>query len=153
MPGRTIVREVLRVLTGEADIDDSAGTESNWTTLLTIAPATGAPLSDVTVHLDLAKATTGFAAVESTATIQFRVERKIDGTNWHGDVGAPVPASAVSGTNAASGTVSIPVGYVGVNEQARIALKMSADATADMELPYAIYYRGTAAPTITAVAA
>lgn len=153
--------EVLRALynlsapavaTGEADIDDSVGAENTgWIALLTIAPAAGAPVYDARVVLDLAKATTGFAAVESTATIQFRIARKVDGTNWRGDTVSET--TAISGTNAAGHSIEIKVGDVTVTEQARIELKMSADATADIEMPYAFIYKAMAAPTLTAVAA
>ena len=139
------------VATGTADIDDSAGAETSWTALLTITPAASTPLYDARVVLDLAKATTGYAAVETTATIQFRVARKVDGTNWRGD--AASVTTAISGTNAAGCSIEIPIGDVTVTEEARIEIKMSADATADMELPYAVIYKALAAPTITAVAA
>lgn len=138
------------IATFTTDIDDSAQTESTPFVVLTIAPAAGAPLADVEVVFDLAKATTGFGAVESTATIQFAVERKVDGTNWRRE--AYVEA-ALSGTNAASRAAKIPVGAVGVTEQARIVAVMSADATSDMEIPGYVAYKGIAAPTITAIAA
>lgn len=152
-----VLRAVYTLLTpavdvGESDIDDSAGAENtNWVALLTIAPAAGAPVFDARVILDLAKATTGFAAVETTATIQFRVARKVDGTNWRGDAGSVT--TAISGTDAAGCSIEIPVGDIGVAEQARIELKMSADATADMEFPDNVVYKAIAAPTITRVAA
>lgn len=139
------------VLTGETDIDDSVQTENTaWFDLLTIAPAAGAPLKNVHVLIDLAKATTGFAAVESTATIQLRIARKVDGTNWRGEA---ANEAALSGTNAASRCQRLAVGTIGVTEQVKIQAIMSADATADMELPYALMYEGTSAPTVTPVAA
>ncbi len=147
------------VATGTADIDDSVQDESaGWVALLTIEPAAGAPLAEVVVCLDLDKATTGFGAVETSATIQFRIARKIDGTLWRGaQTGSPADqlSAAISGSNAAAGDamVELRVGSVGVTEDVRIELKMSADATADMEIPYAVMYRGIAAPTITPVAA
>lgn len=140
----------VAVITGTTDIDDSVQTESTPYSILTIAPAEGAPLSNVEVVFDLAKASTGFAAVESTATIQFAVARKVDGTNLRRE--AYVEA-ALSGTNAAGRAMKVNVGNVGVTEQAQIFIVMSADATSDMELPYALSYRGTAAPTVTPVAA
>jgi hypothetical protein len=62
-----------KVLTGTTDIDDSVQTETTPWVILTITPATGAPLIDVEIVIDLAKATTGYAAVESTATIQLEL--------------------------------------------------------------------------------
>ncbi len=140
----------LQVATGTTDIDDSAQTETTAFAILTIAPAASAPLNDVEVWLDLAKATTGFAAVESSVTVQFAVARKIDGTNWRRE--AYVEA-ALSGTNAAGRMAKISVGRVTVTEQARIEAVFSADVTADMEIPYAVSYRALAAPTITPVVA
>lgn len=140
-----------QVLTGTTDIDDSVQTESTAFNILTIAPATGYPLRSCKVVLDLAKATTGFAAVESTATINFRVARKVDGTNWR--LGQAVLGTALTGTLAAGRSVEIDVGPVGVTEQARIYAEMSADATADMEIPYAVIYEGLSAPTVTPIAA
>lgn len=141
---------VPTIVTGTTDIDDSVQTESTPYSILTIAPAAGAPLADVEVVFDLAKATTGFAAVESSATIQFAVARKVDGTNWRRE--AYVEA-ALSGTNAAGRAMRVNVGHVGVTEQVQVFIVMSADATADMELPYALSYKGIAAPTVTPVAA
>jgi hypothetical protein len=138
------------VVTGTTDIDDSAQTESTPYALLTIAPATGAPLFTCEVWLDLAKATTGFAAVESSATATFSIARKVDGTNWRRQV---INEAALSGTLAASRMQRIDLGVVSVTEQARIEITMSADATADMEIPYAVVYRAISAPTITDVAA
>lgn len=140
----------LQVLTGVTDIDDSAQTETTPYPILTIAPADGCPMQDVEVWLDLARATTGFAAVETSVTVQFAVARKIDGVNWRRQ--AYVEA-ALSGTNAAGRMAKIDVGAVSVTEQAAIFAVFSADVTGDMEIPYAIAGRWLSAPTITAVAA
>lgn len=139
-----------QVLTGTTDIDDSAQTETSWFPILTITPSSGAPLADVVVAIDLAKATTGFAAVESSVTLQLRVARKIDGTNWRGRA---AQEAALSGTLAAGRSQELVVGDVGVTEAVRIEALFSGDVTADMELPYAITFKGTTAPTVTAVAA
>jgi hypothetical protein len=137
-------------LSGETDIDDSAQTESTPYSILTIAPATNCPVRDCEVWIDLAKATTGFAAVESSATILFQVARKIDGTNWRR--GTAVEA-ALSGTNAAGRSMQIKVGQISETHGCQIFITMSADATSDMELPYVIAYKADKAPTVTAVAA
>lgn len=144
MPGN------LPKFSGTTDIDDSVQTENTaWFTLLTITPASGGPIRDCVVYLDMAKATTGFGAVESTATIQFRVARKVDGTNWRGGT----PTTAVSGTNYAGRLQEITIGNVDPAESCRIEALMSADATSDMEIPYVGYYEGPIAPTVTEVAA
>lgn len=139
-----------RYVTGETDIDDSVQTETTAWELLRIAPVVGSPLLDCVVWIDLAKATTGFAAVESSATITFHVTRSVDGTNYRR---AAANEAALSGTNAATRMQVIPVGYVAYEYPVRIYAVMSGDATADMELPYVVGYRGLQAPTITAVAA
>lgn len=139
-----------KTITGTTDIDDSAQTETTAFPILTIAPAAGAPLADVEVILDLAKATTGFAAVESSVTIQLAIERKIDGTNWRREA---YNEAALSGTNAANRAQRLQLGSVGVTQQARIVALFSGDVTADMEIPYIINYKGLSAPTVTEVAA
>jgi len=138
------------VITGTTDIDDSVQTETTPYSILTIAPAADNPLMECEVIFDLAKATTGFAAVESTATVQFAVARKIDGTNWRREA---YQEAALSGTNAAGRAAKINVGIVGVTEQARIYAVFSADVTADMEIPYVVHYKADAAPTVTPVVA
>lgn len=137
------------VVTGTTDIDDSAQTESTAFAILTIAANT-TPLVACEVWLDLAKATTGFAAVETSVTATFAVARKVDGTNWRRQV---INEAALSGTLAASRMQRIDLGLVSVTEGARIEVTFSADVTADMEIPYAVVYRGLTAPTITDVAA
>lgn len=152
-----VLRGVYNLLTPvietfTTDIDDSVQTESTAFSILTIAPGAGSPLCDVEVLLDLAKATTGFAAVETSVTVQFAVVRKIDGTNLRRE--AYVEA-ALSGTNAAARAMKIPVGIIGVTETVQIYALFSADVTADMEIPGYVAYKsnGITAPTITAVAA
>jgi hypothetical protein len=139
------------VITGTTDIDDSAQTESTAFPILTIAPATGSPLVACEVWLDLAKATTGFAAVETSVTVTFAVARKVDGTNWRRQV---IVEAALSGTLAAARMQKIDLGMVTVTEGAAIYATFSADVTADMEIPYAVVYRtALTAPTVTDVAA
>lgn len=140
----------VKVLIGTTDIDDSAQTESTPFRILTIAPQPGCPLMDVEVCLDLAKATTGFAAVETSITVQFAIARRVDGTNWRRE--AYVEA-ALSGTNAAGRMTRLNLGAVTVDEQAAIYAVFSADVTGDMEIPYTVSFRGLADPTITPVAA
>jgi len=139
----------LKVLSGTTDIDDSAQTETTPWTILTIAAGVH-DLHDVDVIIDLAKATTGFAAVESTANIQLCVARAVDGTNYRREA---YVEGTLTGTAAANRCQKIPVGRIPAGQTVRIMAVMSADATADMELPYQIYYRGLSAPTITEVAA
>lgn len=140
----------LSTVSGTTDIDDSAQTESTPFNILTIAPVQNCPLLTCEVWLDLAKATTGFAAVETSVTVTLAIARKVDGTNWRRQA---VNESALSGTNAAGRMQRIDLGLVTVTEQAAIYATFSGDVTSDMEIPYAVVYRALAAPTITAVAA
>lgn len=140
----------LNVLSGTTDIDDSVQTETTAWSILTIAAPASEDLHDVEVWLDLHKATTGYGAVESTATIQFAVARQVDGTNWRREAYAE---SALSGTNAASRMQKLTVGRIPAGQSVRIYAVMSADSTSDMELPYQVIYRGLVAPTVTPVAA
>lgn len=139
-----------KVLTGTTDIDDSAQTESTAFPILTIAPQQNCPLADVEVWLDLHKATTGFGAVETSVTVQFAVARMVDGTNWRREAYAE---AALSGTNAANRMAKLSLGSVTPTQQARIYAVFSGDVTSDMEIPYALIYKGMAAPTITEIAA
>lgn len=140
----------LNVLSGTTDIDDSAGTESTPFVLLTVAAPSGEDLHDVEVWFDLAKATTGYGAVESSATITLAVARKVDGTNYRREA---INEAALSGTNAASRMQKVTVGRIPAGDDIRVYATMSADATSDMEIPYKVIYRGLVAPTITEVAA
>ena len=141
--------EGIRKIVGTTDIDDSAQTESTAFPILTITPQVNRPLEDVVVMLDLAKATTGFAAVETSVTVVFSVARKVDGTNWRREA---INEAALSGTNAAGRMQRINVGPVLPGEDAAIYATFSGDVTADMEIPFVVYYRG-AEPTVTPVAA
>ncbi len=140
----------LATFSGTTDIDDSVQTESTPFVLLEIAAPARYDLHDVDIWFDLAKATTGYGAVESTATLQLAVGRKVDGTNWRREA---YQEAALSGTNAANRCAKVTIGRIAAGETVRVYAVMSADATSDMEVPYYGYYRGMAAPTLTDVAA
>lgn len=137
--------------TGEADIDESEADYTSYQALLTLTPAAGAPLRDVKVVIDLDKVTTGWADRGTTETIQFAIARKVDGTNWRRDTNNAT--TAVVANNADDLAVTLDIGAVGVTEEARIEVVLSAEVGADTELPYVVYYAASADPTITAVAA
>lgn len=140
------------VITGSTAIDDSVQTETTTWNILTIQPATGAPLRSCRVVFDMAKATTGYGAVETSATINFSIGRKVDGTNYR--FSQPVLATALTGTVAATGrSAEIDCGAVGVTEACRIYAVMSADATADIDIPYMVIYEAREAPTVTGIVA
>ncbi len=138
---------------GEADIDDDAAVYTDrGIALLTITPVAGSPISDLEVHLDLKKATTGFVAIYTTSkTISFAVSRKIDGTNWRRDIDSQTTARAEDLAGLEGQTISI--GHVGADEEVRIEVIVSAEEGTDVEIPYAAYYKASAAATFTPVAA
>lgn len=140
----------LSVISGETDIDDSAQTETTPWPILTIAAPAAGDLHDVEVWIDLAKASTGYGAGESSVTIQLGVARQVDGTNWRREA---YVEGALSGTNAALRMQKIPVGRIPAGQSVRIMAVMSGDAGGDMELPFQVIYRGLYAPTVTAIAA
>jgi hypothetical protein len=140
----------LQVITGETDIDDGEQTETTPFTILTVAAHSQSDLHDVEVWIDLAKATTGYAAAESTVTIQMGVARQVDGTNWRREAYAE---AALSGTLSAGRMQKIPVGRIPAGQSVRIMAVTSGDVSADVELPYQVIYRGLYAPTVTPVVA
>lgn len=161
------IRDLLtvNVATGTTDVDVSAAdyTTVGGIAILTITPATGAPLSDVVVDLDLLKDTTGLLVVNTTETVQIMVQSKVDGTNWRtvwhwpaasSRTGLAVPDAAqdLDALDDSPG-LRIPIGGVGVSQAVRITLQLSAETGGDAEIPYAVYYKAVSAPTVTAVAA
>lgn len=140
------------VTTGEMDIDISEAVYTGYITALTIVPAAGAPLADCVIDLDLNKTTTGAHAVGTAAdTLDITVVSKIDGTNLRGIVSASQITISDTPTAADNG-VRLNVGPVGVSETIQVQVAVSAERD-DVEIPYAVYYRAAAAPTITAVEA
>lgn len=152
-----------KFVTGEADVDVS---ESDYTTvggiaLLTITPG-DTELADVTIDLDMLKATTGLLVVNTTETVQIMVQSKIDGTNWRTISHWPA-ASSTTGLAVPDAAQDLDalddsparrfyVGNVGIDEEVRVTITLSAETGGDCEIPYAVSYRGATA-TITAVAA
>lgn len=152
VPANTSLYDLLRLRsnTGEVDIDIDQADYTSLQTLLTITPAAGAPLQDVVVVLDCAKAATGFVAGHAAQTIQFVVERKVDGSNWRGDTATTAVAANAMGDETAK---LLNIGPVGVTEEVRIGVVLSAENAVDVEFPYVAYYRAVADPTFTEVAA
>lgn len=140
----------LKSFSGSTDIDDSVQTETTPWVILTIAAPANEDLHDVEVWFDLAKATTGYSTVESTATIAFSVARAVDGTNYRREA---IQEAALSGTLAALRAYKVSVGRILAGETVRIMAVMSADATSDINIPYKGYYRGLRAPTVTPIVA
>lgn len=151
------------VATGTADIDVSAAdyTTVGGIAMLTITPG-NTPLSDVVIDLDLLKDTTGLLVVNSTETVQLMVQTKIDGTNWRTVAHWP-SASSTTGLAVPDAAQDLDalddspghrfnIGMVGIDQEVRITITLSAETGGDAEVPYTVYYRGLEA-TVTAVAA
>ena len=136
---------------GEADIDIDQADYTAYQNLIEIAPQGGKNLNDLQIVFDLDKTTTGFADGHAAETVQFAVARKVDGTNWRIDDSSGTPPT--SGNNAVERALTLNIGSVGFDESVRVYVKLSAENAVDVEFPYAVYYGGLAAPTITAVAA
>jgi len=143
-----------RVARGTTDIDDSVQTESTQYNILTIAADADFGAQEVEVWFDLDKATTGLGSVETSATMLFACARAVDGTNYRLGADALTATTAISGTNAAAERAAVVrVGDIPAGESVQIFTDMSADASADMELPYAVFYRSRGTLTITPIAA
>ena len=147
-------------VTGEMDTDDSEAdyTTSGGIAMMTITP-TG-PIYDVTLDLDLNKATNGPLIKYTTGTILYVVERKVDGTNWRvtdhwpaaANLGLAVPDAANDLDNAEDGVGKrFILGNIGADEEVRINFQTDAEA-GDTQVPFALTFRGSA-PVLTIVAA
>lgn len=149
---RLFDRAKLEVSTGTAYIDTSAATYTSFVALVTITPDDQHALMECKVVIDLDKATTGFADATGydSETIQFCVERKVDGTNWRAAKNLELPATALAADDADNTSVELDIGLVGPDEDVRVSVKLSAEAESDVALPYVVYYRSGARATITA---
>ncbi len=140
--------------TGETVIDEG---DYDWTAdypaLLTIEPAAATVLDDVVVYFDMGHAATGFSTNYAAQTINFCVERKVDGTNWRRD--SAVLAAGLAGNASGSRLVKVEIGAVGPTEDVRVTAVLSAEVSgaAETDIPYLVYYKGSAAPTITPLTA
>jgi len=152
---RLFDRQLMRVVDGTADIDTSAADYTGWVNLIEILPNDNNALQDVRIVIDLDKATTGFADASGydTETIQISIARKVDGTNYRTATNLAVPATAIAADDADGLSIEIDIGEVGPTEDLQIRVKLSAEAAADVELPFILYYRSGSAATVTPVAA
>lgn len=148
----TEILELLEphVLSGETDIDISEAVYTAYVQILLITPYTGGGLRNLSVDLDLNKATTGWDNVSTGSdTLDIAVFEKIDGTNYRHIMSASQLTAVGNGTHATAG-VRLQIGDV-VNPVS-IRVKLSAERD-DVEIPYRIVYEGKRTPAITAVAA
>lgn len=141
---------IPKVSNGVADIDISAAVYTGFITLLTVTPATGDVLQDLTIDLGWNKATTGVSAVATNAdTLDVEAYAKADDS-----VEARIAVgSQVTLTGTAAPVISGERFKLGtVNGAVTIKVKLSAER-ADAEIPYKVSYRALETATITAVAA
>lgn len=138
---------------GTADIDISESDYTGYVTLLTITPATGQSLIDVSIDFDWNLATTGWDTVSTAAdTLDIAVVTKVDGTNWRGLMnGTQITANGDGTLTDDESGERFNIGMIGINGECVIRVKLSVERD-DAEIPYRVLYRG-AAPTITPVAA
>lgn len=141
---------IPQVASGTAVIDETLADWTAATDLIAVAPATGSPLRDVRLDLDLAKAATGFAALYAAQTLTLQVWRKTDGTNWL----AEAPQTVISGTNSASRVFPLTLGTVGVVDAVKVTAKLSAEngGSTVTDIPYRLHYLSVTAPTLTVAA-
>lgn len=129
---------VARVHSGSSWVDVSAGVYTSYLPLITIEPPTGTGAAHMKVVLDLDSGddSDSFNGGYTSETIQFCVARKIQGM-WRNDNEAQT--ATITGTNAASRSVTLDVGIVGSAEDVRIMVKLSAEQS-DIEIAYLCYY-------------
>lgn len=144
---RFIDNAKLEVSTGTSTLTMANADFTTWQPFLTITPDGSTGLKRVRVVIDLAKATTGFAAVFAAQTIQFSVARKVDGTNYR--TGNNTITTAISGTNSAGMGIDLDVGDVGPSEVCQIQVKLSAETGTSVQFPYVVYYQAGTRATLT----
>lgn len=137
-------RSRLREHTGTVTLDVSEADFTAWQDALTITLPTGNALRDVFVIFDLADATTGFAAVHTSETIQFAPAHDVDAFN----VDQEKATTAISGTNAAASQVSLHVPAC-ADGGLKFKVKLSAEA-GDTTIPFKLFYRSPITATVTA---
>lgn len=148
---RLFDREQTNIHTGSAVINSATADYSKWQPIVTITPENTHAVYDCRVVLDLAKASTGFGAVYTSATITATVQRKVDGANWRSE--SNNATATVTGTLAGAASeglsLSLLAGTAGNTESLRIAVRVSAVNNTNVTIPYVVYYRSGAKATIT----
>lgn len=144
---RMIDRTKLEISTGTATLNTASAVWTSFQPLLTIEPNSVYCAYDVKVVFDLAKATTGFAATYTSETIQFSVQRKVDGSNWR--TADNKTTTAISGTNSSGMSIELDLGVVNPTEGIRIVAKLSAENNNNVVFPYVLYYRSGERGTVT----
>lgn len=141
---------VAHVESGSTYIDVSASDYTSYITLLTIE--NDQAMLDTVVTFDLDHGNVGgggFAVGHTSQTITFIVARKVGGTGYRLDEQSDT--TAISGTNANECAVSLNLGMVTPDEDVRIYVKLSAENSVDVLLPFVCTYRSGQAATFTTV--
>jgi hypothetical protein len=146
----SIDKAQIRRNTGEAGVDVSAAVYTGYIELFSIVVPDGKAHQDVQIYLDLAKATTGFEAVNTDETVQFCLQSKVDGTNARNLVGGSFESTAISGTNAASRGQVLMVGTLKAGTH-KVMVKLSAETGGDCVIPFEVVSRGDSDLTCTAL--
>ena len=146
-------RAKLFSVAGTTDIDVSASDYTTSVALLTLEPAASSAMYDVKVIFDCDKATTGMDDVGGAATAIFKVSRKVDGTNWRTDISdiANVTTALVM-SSMDSASVTLHLGTIDPDSDARVEITLGNETGGDFELPYKLHYRASSSATITEVA-
>lgn len=137
----------LRISTGTAAITTTAADFTAWQSLIAITPDGSHAMKRVRVVVDLAKATTGFAATYTSGTISLSVARAVDGTNYR--TASNLATATVSGTNAAGLSLELDLGDINPTEAAKVMVKVSAESNSNTSFPYVVYYQCPAQATFT----
>jgi hypothetical protein len=86
--------------------------------------------------------------VNTTETIQFCLQSKVDGTNARNLVGGSFESTAITGTNSASRGQVLPVGVLKAGTH-KVMVKLSAETGGDCRIPFEVVSRGLSDLTCT----
>jgi len=127
-----------------ATIDISEYNYFEWTELVEINPQTF-PTRDVSIYLDLNKATDGWDTISTAAdTIDIILAAKIDGTNFRGiESAAQVTATGDGSLDLANSGVKFDIGAMKNGYSVAVYIKLNAERD-DAEIPVLVSYTGFA---------
>ena len=142
-------RSVAHVESGVTFVDVTAADYTNYQILLTIEPADGTALRDcqVVINLDPDELVLGFPDSYTTETIRFAVARKVQGLYR---IDTELQTATVTGDASDDRSVTLDLGIVASDEDARIYVILSAEQT-DLQLPFLLMYRAPDSATFTTV--
>lgn len=148
-PQKLYDAQSLKIHKGVAAINPGGLTWTNYNAILTFTPSSHQAVMNCKVVVDLALATTGFAAGATSQTITFDIARKVDGTNFRTSVNKET--TAISGTNSTARAIELDIGEVGPNETVAVYAKVSSiTSLPNVGLPYLVSYRSGVAGVVSA---